>query len=83
MSTTIPPGILQGYAPNRITPASDAAKNLAIDNGCGLTGCSAYKDRKLQNLCKFKDMKNDYCIYIKFDEYCDNHKAQYDIKESK
>jgi hypothetical protein len=83
MAEIIPPGILQGYAPNRIAPASDAAKNLAIDNGSGLTGCSACSDPKLQNICKFKDMKNGYCIYIKFDDYCDNHEAQYAAKEAK
>jgi hypothetical protein len=64
-------------------PSTDPAKNLAIDNGCGLTGCSACKDRNLQNICKFKSMKLGYCIYIKFDDYCDNHEAQYDAKEAK
>jgi hypothetical protein len=63
--------------------STDPAKNLAIDNGCGLTGCSACRDSKLQNICKFKSMKNGYCIYIKFDDYCDNHNAQYDAKEAK
>jgi hypothetical protein len=75
--------ILYDWAATRTAPASDAAKNLAIDNGSGLTGCSACKDRKLQNICKFASMKNGYCIYIKFDDFCDNHKAQYDAKEAK
>jgi hypothetical protein len=74
--------LLHGWAA-KAPPSSDPAKNLAIDNGCGLTGCSACKDKNLQNLCKFKDMKNGYCIYIKFYDYCDNHEAQYDVKEAK
>jgi hypothetical protein len=77
------PGILKDYAPNRPGEAVDAARNLAIDNGSGLTGCSACRDRKLQNICKFVEIdKTGYCMYIKFDDYCDNHDAQWDIKEN-
>jgi hypothetical protein len=77
-------GILYDWAATKNVPVTpNVAKNLAIDNGSGLTGCSACRDRKLQHICKFSWMKADgFCAYIKFDDYCDNHKAQYDIKEN-
>ena len=52
-------------------------KNYAINNGSGLTGCGACKDRALQNACMWRRLKSSgLCTHIIMEEYCDSLKAQ-------
>jgi hypothetical protein len=57
-----------------------ALKCYAVNNGSGLTGCGA-KGKTEEHACRFRQLnKNDRCMHVKFEEYCDCIQAQLHAK---
>lgn len=55
--------------------------NLAKSMGSGCTICIACEDTKLQKTCSFNPRTKIFnCYHLRFNEYCDNEKAQKSAK---
>ncbi len=55
-------------------------ENMAEGTNGGCTKCKAFKVLSEQKRCSYREMKSDRCMWLVFDQYCTNTKAQDALK---